>query len=63
MKTQIKFLFFTIMTTALLFSACKNDNKKDLDISYINENVDPGDNFYKFANEGWEEAHPLPSDE
>ncbi|MFP4447173.1 MAG: M13 family metallopeptidase [Bacteroidales bacterium] len=63
MKTQIKFLFFTIMTTALLFSACKNDNKKDLDISYINENVDPGDNFYEFANEGWEKAHPLPSDE
>ncbi|MFP3859548.1 MAG: M13 family metallopeptidase [Bacteroidales bacterium] len=63
MKTQLKFIFFTIMTAALLFSACKNDNKKDLDVSYINENVDPGDNFYKFANEGWEEAHPLPSDE
>ncbi|MFP4525000.1 MAG: M13 family metallopeptidase [Bacteroidales bacterium] len=60
---KFKFIFFTIMTTALLFSACKNDNKKDLDVSYINENVDPGDNFYKFANEGWEEAHPLPSDE
>lgn len=63
MKANLKFLFYTIMSTALLFGACQNDDKKDLDVSYINENVEPGDNFYKFANEGWEKANPLPSDE
>ncbi|MFO8236530.1 MAG: M13 family metallopeptidase [Bacteroidales bacterium] len=63
MKTNFNVLLIIVMTTSLFFSSCQEKKEKDLDVSYINEDINPGDNFYKFANEGWEEANPLPSDE
>ena len=54
------------MTISMLFGACQGPGEKEeknLKVEYINDSIDPGDNFYQFANDGWMEAHPLPEDE
>jgi len=55
------------MTTPLFFGSCgegpKKQEQQDLKVSYINDSLDPGDNFYQYANDGWIKAHPLPDDE
>ena len=63
MKVKPLILVF-IMTTPLFFGSCNQGQKKqDLEVSYINDSINPGDNFYRYANDGWIEAHPLPEDE
>jgi len=61
------FILLLIMATPLFFASCSQNTEEkkvqDLKVSYINEDVDPGNNFYRFANAGWMEAHPLPDDE
>ncbi|MBS3806888.1 MAG: M13 family metallopeptidase [Bacteroidales bacterium] len=57
-------IFILTMITPLLIGSCGQDpEKQDLDVSYLNDSIDPGDNFYRYANDGWMEAHPLPDDE
>ena len=54
------------MTISMLFGSCQGPGEKEeknLKVEYINDSIDPGDNFYQFANDGWMEAHPLPEDE
>lgn len=61
------FILALVMTTPLFFTGCSQQDgsrgQQDLKVSYINDSIDPGDNFYRFANDGWMEAHPLPGDE
>jgi putative endopeptidase len=67
MKLKRNLLLIAIMAASTLFSgSCtKQDQKKeqDLNVDYINTDVDPGDNFYNFVNDGWMEAYPIPADE
>lgn len=68
MNIKIKNLLTPIMVASVMFfSACNSnapdEKEQDLKVSYVNEDVDPGDNFYQFVNDGWMEAHPLPADE
>jgi putative endopeptidase len=54
------------MSTGLFLGSCKGPGgkeEKNLNVEYINDSIDPGNNFYRFANDGWMEAHPLPEDE
>jgi len=61
------FIFVLTMITPLFLGSCgqgpENQDQQDLEVSYINDSIDPGDNFYRYANDGWMEAHPLPNDE
>lgn len=62
----IPILIAFAMTISMLLGSCQGPGEteeKNLKIKYINDSIDPGDNFYRFANEGWMEAHPLPEDE
>ncbi|MCF8336337.1 MAG: M13 family metallopeptidase [Bacteroidales bacterium] len=68
MKTQSVSITFIalVMTVSLLSGSCQGpgeQEEKNLKVEYINDSIDPGDNFYQFANDGWMEAHPLPEDE
>jgi len=60
-------IFLMIISTPLFLGTCSqgpgDGTKQDLDVSYINTAVDPGNDFYHFANDGWMKAHPLPDDE
>ena len=55
------------MTTPLFFASCGQGpgekEKQDLNVSYVNESIDPGDDFFQFVNDGWMKAYPLPDDE
>ncbi len=66
MKSKSLALLFAV-TVPLFFATCSQGPgekaKQDLKVNYINDSIDPGDNFYRFANDGWIEAHPLPDDE
>ncbi len=62
----IPILIAFAMIISMLLGSCQGPGEteeKNLKIKYINDSIDPGDNFYRFANEGWMEAHPLPKDE
>jgi len=67
MKRNVNFLLISIMLTSVLFfGSCSQDSQKkekDLNVDYISTDVNPGDNFYKFVNEGWIKEHPIPDDE
>ena len=67
MQLNRNLLLLAIMVASTLFfgSCNKQDQKKekDLNVDYINTEVDPGNNFYKFVNDGWMEANPIPADE
>jgi len=55
-----------IMSISLFLGSCQGpgaQEEKNLKVEYINDSIDPGDNFYRFANDGWMEEHPLPEDE
>ncbi len=43
-------------------SEMKAQKTKALDQADMNLAVNPGDNFFEYANGGWMKAHPVPSD-
>ncbi|MGM0530156.1 MAG: M13 family metallopeptidase [Bacteroidota bacterium] len=54
------------MSIPIFMSSCQGpgeQEEKNLKVEYINDSIDPGDNFYQFANDGWMDEHPLPEDE
>ena len=53
-----------IMAAAALFAACGQQEKKQpaLDMSFLDTSVAPGEDFYRFATGGWQDAHPLPAE-
>lgn len=60
-----KLATMTLGSALLLFSCNQQqtDNKLTLDVSLINKDVKPADDFYHFANDGWMNENPLPDDE
>ena len=59
-------LITIIMMISMFMGSCQVPEKqeeKKLKVEYINDSIDPGDNFYLFANDGWMKEHPLPEDE
>jgi len=67
MKRTNLFLTLIMVASILFFGACsqtaQKEKEQDLNVNYINEEVDPGNNFYKFVNDGWVEDHPIPAEE
>jgi len=60
MKTNIFYL--TVILTTLLFAcenAGKNETVKGIDPANLDTSAVPGDDFYRYADGGWAEAHPL----
>src|SRR6056297_2780052 len=58
-------LILGVLISMILLQNCQKRKKDEnnFEVSYINENIKPGNNFYKFANDGWMKDHPLPEDE
>jgi putative endopeptidase len=58
-------LLVLAMISIISLQNCQKVQKeeKNLNVEYINENIDPGNNFYKYANDGWMKAYPIPDDE
>lgn len=64
--------FFLFIASAfvsfLIFSGCSSDTKKDqrtqfFDTSGMDSTVNPGDNFFLYANGGWIKANKIPDDQ
>ena len=56
---------FVIMAAALFIGACGQkgqDKVPALDMSYLDTTVSPGEDFYRYATGGWQDAHPLPAE-
>ena len=53
-----------IMAAATLCAACgqKQEKSPALDLSYLDTSVSPGQDFYRYATGGWQDAHPLPAE-
>ena len=53
-----------IMAAATLCAACgqKQEKAPALDLSYLDTSVSPGQDFYRYATGGWQDAHPLPAE-
>lgn len=60
-----KKLLTTIGVTALLFgtAAMLEDKIKGIDLTAIDKNVNPGEDFYRYANGNWIANNPVPSTE
>src|SRR6056297_1390623 len=66
MKKLTKLTLLVLATISIIsLQNCQKVQKeeKNLNVEYINENIDPGNNFYKYANDGWMKAYPIPDDE
>lgn len=64
-KKSIKNLL-TLVSIVLLLGACnqtKVDEKITLDVSLIDTTINPAEDFFLYANNGWMKANPLPADE
>jgi len=68
MNSKIKMAFGTLIISTLL-SSCgveKNESKeikdKAINIANMDQNVNPGDDFYQYANGGWIKNNPVPGD-
>lgn len=59
-----KFTFSTIALLGLLFFGCKQKTaKQDFLVVNIDSTVQPGTDFFEYANGGWIKKNPIPSDE
>jgi predicted metalloendopeptidase len=66
---KLKGILLTVFYTFFMIS-CNQGIKKEtekemekikpIDVSNIDENVKPGDNFYKYVNGHWIKEHPVP---
>ena len=66
MKTKLTLKFAAIAIIGMILTtACqqKVDEKITLDVSSIDTLVDPAQDFFHYANNGWMQQNPLPDDE
>lgn len=51
--------------TTMIMTACSGGGETHphgIDVTNMNMDVNPGNNFYKYATEKWNEKHPMPGD-
>jgi len=66
MKIKLTLKLATIAIITMVFTnSCqqKVEEKITLDVSLIDTTIDPAEDFYHFANNGWMRNNPLPDDE
>ena len=56
--------FFATITVAIFLFSCNQKNKEAAQMpdplaSHIDSTINPGDNFWRYANNGWFKAHPI----
>ncbi|RDJ00234.1 M13 family peptidase [Dyella solisilvae] len=49
--------------TGAAFAATPDANKPDVVASHVDATVNPGDDFFDFANGAWLKSHPIPAEE
>src|SRR3990167_5051683 len=54
--------FLLAYSTLLPATTVNNDNHSGLYLNWLDQQANAGENFYQFANGGWLQTHPLPSD-
>lgn len=64
----MKHIAYGSLAMVLLFSACKESEKKetakaDILLTNLDSTVNPADDFFEYANGGWIKANPIPGDE
>lgn len=59
--------FLTVAALTLSMAACKEQaeqpQKQDILLANIDSTVNPGDDFFQYANGGWIKNNPIPADE
>jgi len=66
MKIKLTLKLATIaIISMILTNSCqqKVEKKITLDVSLIDTSINPADDFYHYANNGWMQKYPLPDDE
>ena len=64
-----KIVYLSLALTGLATTRCENAEKnnteelKSIDVAYMNTNVSPQEDFYRFANGQWLKDHPVPDSE
>ena len=67
----MKKTLLTTLSAAILFSACQPEKEETsaremppgLDMTMMNQEVSPKEDFYRFANGGWLDKTEIPADE
>lgn len=66
MTRSIASLRIALLSAALVFSigsTCAADAPEDFLAAHLETSVDPGVDFFQYANGGWLKAHPIPASE
>lgn len=65
LKLTLKLASIAILSM-ILTNSCKQEQTKEkitLDVSLIDTSINPAEDFYHYANNGWIKNNPLPNDE
>lgn len=62
MKKSFRLIFSIVILFYLQFNFLFAQQKSPIDISNIDFNINPGDDFFKFANGNWLKNNPVPPD-
>ncbi len=66
MKCAMSLFTFTLLCSSSVFSAStepqKNPTEEAIHMNWLNTSISPGQDFYSYANGGWQKNNPIPSD-
>ncbi len=63
LNTNLSKLFMGLSVLGLFFSCTNTKDKVTLNVNQIDKTVNPAEDFYHYANNGWINDNPLPADE
>lgn len=67
MKKKLSYILFVFIVTNLLFSSCKqhqiNNQVPDALSVHVDSSINPGNDFFLYANGKWFKQHPIPASE
>ncbi|MFL9485293.1 M13 family metallopeptidase [Chitinophagaceae bacterium LWZ2-11] len=55
--------YILLLAPAIIFTACKQNTKKDFIADNIDSTVKPSEDFFLYANGGWMKKNPIPAEE
>ena len=61
-KYFLKVAILILISSALLFSGCKQKTEPSIKTDYLDSSVNPGDDFFRYANGNWLKNNTIPED-